>query len=253
MRPPLHLRVTPRALAAFAALTLLCGTSHEFVHHFAGAAACGAFGTKTFNSFELAPGCEASPWRLWPTVAGPAFTFALMWWGAWRLRAADEGARRLGLALVFANFPVNRMVFALAGANDEQWVARQLAGPSRAAFWLTAALVWAACLPPLVAAWRAIGNRRRALWFAGAFVLPFAFVLAAAGGLLEEVLLRRHRVLADAVLGVPLLVVLVEVLALAAYVAWRGELAAPAGAAGDRPTRHAARGAPDAGRLTQGG
>lgn len=231
MLRPIHLRLTWRYLAAFAALTILCGTSHEFVHHFTGAAVCGAFGTKTFNSFHLAPGCEVSPWRLWPTVAGPLFTVALMWWGAARLRAADEGRRRLGFALVFANFPVNRMAFVLFGWNDEQWVARQAFGHSRVAFWATVVLVWAACVPPLAAAYRAIGNRRRALWFAGFFLLPFAFVVAFAGAFLEEYLLLGRRVLATPVLGVPALIVLVEVLSLAAYAAFR-----PALAGGARPS-----------------
>lgn len=224
MRRPIHLRLTWQYLAAFAALTVLCGTSHEFVHHFAGAAVCGAFGTKTFNSFDLAPGCAANPWRLWPTVAGPAFTFALMWGGAAMLRGADEARRRLGLALVFANFPINRLFFVLVGANDEQWVARQLFGPSRAAFWATVLLVWAVALPPLVAAVRALGNRPRAAWGAGFVVLPFVFVVLFAGLLLENYLLLDRRVLAAPVLGVPLLIVLVEGLSLAAYYAFRAHL-----------------------------
>jgi hypothetical protein len=193
MHRPIHLRLTWQYVAAFAALTVLCGTSHEFVHHFAGAAVCGAFGTKTFNSFDLAPGCAANPWRLWPTVAGPAFTFALMWGGAAMLRGADEARRRLGLALVFANFPINRLFFVLVGANDEQWVARQLFGPSRAAFWATVLLVWAVALPPLVAAVRALGNRPRAAWGAGFVVLPFVFVVLFAGLLLENYLLLDRR------------------------------------------------------------
>jgi hypothetical protein len=57
----MQLRLTWRYVLAFAALTILCGTSHEFVHHFAGAAICGGFGVKTFNSFDLAPGCDANP------------------------------------------------------------------------------------------------------------------------------------------------------------------------------------------------
>ena len=51
----MQLRVGWRYLVAFAALTILCGTSHEFAHHFAGALVCGEFGSKTFNSFPLAP------------------------------------------------------------------------------------------------------------------------------------------------------------------------------------------------------
>lgn len=230
MYQQIHLRLTWRYVAAFAALTILCGTSHEFAHHFAGAAVCGAFGTKTFNSFQLAPGCDASPWRLWPTVAGPLFTFGLMWWGMLLLRGADDGRRRLGFALVFANFPVNRMGFVLIGWNDEQWVARQAFGHSRLAFWLTVLLVWGACVPPLVAAYRAIGNRRRPFWFAGFFLLPFAFILAVAGPLLENYLLLRRRFLATPVLGVPYLIVVVEVLSTALYFVLRGHLTGTSGA-----------------------
>ena len=230
MHQQIHLRLTWQYVAAFAALTILCGTSHEFTHHFAGAAVCGAFGTKTFNSFELAPGCGANPWRLLPTVAGPLFTFALMWWGMFLLRGADESGRRLGFALVFANFPVNRMAFALVGWNDEQWVARQLFGHSRFAFWVTALLVWAACVPPLVVAYRAIGNRRRPLWFAGFFLFPFAFVVAFAGAFLENYLLLSRHVLATPVLGVPYLIVVVEVLSLAVYYALRAHVTGAAGA-----------------------
>jgi hypothetical protein len=46
---------------AFLALTILCGTSHEFVHHFVGAAFCGCFGYKTFNSFTLCSSCAGQP------------------------------------------------------------------------------------------------------------------------------------------------------------------------------------------------
>jgi hypothetical protein len=222
-------RLTWQYVIAFAALTILCGTSHEFVHHFAGAAICGGFGVKTFNSFDLAPGCDANPLSVWATVAGPLFTFALMWWGLYLLGRGDERRRQRGFALIFANFPVNRMAFALAGWNDEQWVARHAFGPSRLAFWVTVLLVWAACVPPLVAAYRAIGNRRRPLWFAGFFLLPFAFVVAFAGGFLESYLLLGRRLLATPVLGVPYLLLLVEVVSLALYAGLRKHLSAGGG------------------------
>lgn len=67
---PICLRLTWQYLVAFAALTILCGTSREAVHHFAGAAVCGGFESKTVNSFELAPGCDINPWSVWATVAG---------------------------------------------------------------------------------------------------------------------------------------------------------------------------------------
>ncbi|MGI9089599.1 MAG: hypothetical protein ACR2GG_00690 [Gemmatimonadaceae bacterium] len=233
----IYLRLTWQYLAAFAALTILCGTSHEFVHHFTGAAICGRFGLKTFNSFDLAPGCDSNPWSVWATVAGPLFTFALMWWGLVLLRSEDERRRRLGFALIFANFPVNRMGFVLFGSNDEQWVARQLFGHSHLAFWATILIVWAACVPPLVAAYRAIGNRHRPLWFAGFFLLPFAFVIVFAGVFLENYLLLARHVLATRVLGVPYLIILVEVLSLVIYRVFRAHLTQVDGRRPPRPLR----------------
>lgn len=224
MHRRMRLRLTWQYVVAFVALTILCGTSHEFIHHFAGAVVCGGFGSKTFNSFELAPGCAANPLSAWPTVAGPLFTVALMWWGMFLLGGADERRRRLGFALIFANFPVNRMGFVLFGWNDEQWVSRHTFGPSRVAFWVTVLLVWAACVPPLVVAYRAIGNRGRPLWFTGFFLLPFTFVLLFAGAFLENYLLLGQRVLATPVLGVPYLIILVEVLSLVTYYAFRSHL-----------------------------
>jgi hypothetical protein len=224
MRDTMQLGLSWRYVVAFAALTILCGTSHEFAHHFAGAAICGAFGVKTFNSFDLAPGCDANPMAFWATVAGPVFTFALMWWGALMVRGDGVRRRRLGFALIFANFPVNRMGFVLFGWNDEQWVARHLFGPSRIAFWVTILLVWVACVPPLVVAYRAIGNRHRPLWFAGFFLVPFAFVIAFAGAFLENYLLLGHHVLANRIIGVPYLIILVEMLSMAIYYAFRDGL-----------------------------
>lgn len=155
---------------------------------------------------------------------GPLFTFGLMWWGLFLLRGSDERRRRFGFALVFANFPVNRMGFALFGWNDEQWVARHVFGQSHLAYWATVLIVWAISVPPLVAAYRAIGNRHRWLWFAGFFLLPFAFVLLFAGAFLENYLLLGRRVLATPVLGIPYLIVLVEVLSLVTYRALRAYL-----------------------------
>jgi hypothetical protein len=220
------IRLNWRYMTGFAALTILCGTSHEFVHHFAAAGICGAFGTKTFNSFDLAPSCENSPHAFWATLAGPAFTFALMWVGMAMIMSTDQRRRQLGLALIFANFPVNRMTFVLFGINDEQWAAHHLFGTSAAAFWITVTLVWAACLPPLITAWNTLVNKPRHLWFAGLFLFPFFFVLLFGGLVLEQYLLLEQRVLASEIIGVPWLIVITEALCLVLYAAFKRDLEA---------------------------
>ena len=104
------LRLSWAYLVAFLALTILCGTSHEFAHHFEGAAFCGCFGTKTFNSFDLCPSCGGNMTAfIAATWAGTIFTYALMWFGVYGLRQPDPGLRPLGFGAVFANFTIHRM------------------------------------------------------------------------------------------------------------------------------------------------
>jgi hypothetical protein len=206
---------------------MLCGTSHEFVHHFTGAALCHGFGTKTFNSFTLAPGCDADLTKAyWAAMAGPIFTFGLMWIGFFMLRRPTDAIRYMGFALIFANFPINRMLFVLLNGNDEEYANKLIFGRTPLVFWLTAIAVWAVCLPPLIAAFNAIRNRPKVAWFAGFLVLPFVFVVLFAG-FLETFVLLRHHVLATEVIGVPYLIVLVEVACVVVFEIYKKALAAP--------------------------
>lgn len=218
-------------VVAFLALTILCGTSHEFVHHFTGGALCGGFGAKTFNSYSLIPGCGG--WReIVANLAGPAFTFGLMWWGAAMLLSPDEKKRRIGLALIFANFPINRLIFVLLRFNDEYWSAYQMFGGSDSVHAATVLLVWLIALPPVVIGYLTIANSPRWAWFLGLFTLPFAFVLGFVGFLELYLLIKKH-VLATTIIGVPWLIVVTEVIALALYIGLRKHLA-------DRPAKLAA-------------
>jgi len=200
---------------AFLALTILCVTSHEFVHHFVGAAFCGCFGYKTFNSFELCSSCAGNRLAfIAATWAGPLFTYGLMWLGVYRLSKPSTAARQLGFALIFANFPINRIGFALIGWNDEQYVTNKIFGHSPLGFWLTNLAIWILAIPPLLFAYRAITNRHRVLWFIGFFVLPFVFVFVFAGMFLEQWLLLDRKFLAVPIIGIPYLILLVEVLSI---------------------------------------
>lgn len=208
-----------RYLPPFLFLTILCGTSHEFAHHFTGAAVCGCFGYKTFNSFELCEGCvQSNPYWTVATMIGPLFTFALMWWGLYQLKQEDPKQKQLGFALIFANFPINRILFAFMGFNDEQYAAGVLFGhDNEVAYWVTNLIVCLFTLPPLYYAYRAIDQKPRLLWFLGYFTLPFVFVIVFAGFFLEDWLLLKQKFLAQAIIGIPLLILLVEVISVWGY------------------------------------
>jgi hypothetical protein len=220
----MHIAITPRFLLAFAALIVLCGLGHEFVHHVTGAAVCGAFGYKTFNSFTLAASCADRPFAtVLSTWAGPLFTYGLMWLGWHRLESPYAAVRQGGLALIFANFPVNRLFFALLGWNDEQYITRLVIGEDSIAYWLTNLAIWVLALPPLFAAWRALAKPKRFWWFTGLFLLPFAFVLVF-GVVMETWLLLQLHFLAETVYGIPMLLVLTELVCLVVYLGLRDDL-----------------------------
>ncbi len=176
------------------------------------------------SSFTFADGCDANPLRFLATAAGPLFTFALMWVGALMLRSEESEEKYIGYALIFENFPINRMLCVLLGWNDEQYMAQQLYGDSRAAYWTAVILVWLFCLPPLVAAFRVLENRRRTVWFAGFFILPFVFIILFAGLFLENFMLGSQKVLARPVLGIPILLLVVEAASLVVYARFKDAL-----------------------------
>ena len=213
----MKLKLNSEYVLAFLLLTMICGLSHELVHHITGAIICGCWGFKTFNSFSLCPSCEGNPYSLIATAAGPLFTFALMWIGWYRLQKPDNKNKQLGFALIFANFPINRILFAIMGFNDEQFITITLFGDSKIAFWTTVGIVLALSVPPLWMAYSSISNRFRLLWFLGFFVLPFIFVFIFAGLFLEEYVLLEARVLADTFLGVPYLLWFIELFCLVLY------------------------------------
>jgi hypothetical protein len=213
----MKIQLSPRYILAFLLLTMLCGLSHEMVHHAAGAAVCGGWGYKTFNSFSLYSPCANEAYSYLATLAGPAFTYALMWLGWYRLAKPDRQSRQLGFALIFANFPVNRMLFVFLGFNDEQYIVRTMFDKSPLASAAAIVIVLLCTVPPLVAAYRAIENKHRVWWFLGFYLLPFVFVILFAGFFLENFLLLNRKVLADTVLGIPYLLLAVEVACIAGY------------------------------------
>lgn len=217
--------LTWRYLLAFFCLGTLLGISHEFAHHFAGFLICGQWGYKTFNSFELAAGCEANhPSTAWlATLAGPLlFNYIPMWVGFFKLRRSDAGDKLLGFSLVLAAVPLLRIVPNLSWSNDEAWIVTGLFGRSTETYWAMNAVIWLITIPPVVAAWRAVQNRWRLAVFV-LFLVVVPAVVAVLFGMVLEPLIVEKRVLVGTLIGIPYLVWLAEALATFGYWKWKAE------------------------------
>ncbi|WP_223652047.1 hypothetical protein [Hymenobacter psoromatis] len=203
----MRITLTWRSLAAFIALLFVAGETHELVHTGLGRLLCGCWGTRNFNVWSLCESCAHKPLQnLAATLAGPLFSFALMWAGYFLLAPRHSvGYRSLGFALVFANIPFARILGAVfMGGNDEVYALSKVM-PYYAAWVVGGAAVLLATVPPLVRAYGALQPRGRIWVFLGFFLLPtallFIVILGGMNSLLASGFLATYWIL-----GSPLLI-----------------------------------------------
>jgi hypothetical protein len=155
----------PVHIALFLLLAFVCYQAHQLTRHLVGAALCGGFGTMTFTITITREPC------LFPTLvtlSGPVLTYGLAWFGMFLLRSPRY--KLFAYALIFASFAHLRFIQTLTGRGDELILAQQWFGISSRA--IVAAIVFLIGLPPVIAAFRSIANRRRVLVFLCSWLLP---------------------------------------------------------------------------------
>jgi len=167
VRIPYH----PVHIAFFLLLALLCYQAHQLVRHFVGAGLCGGFGSMTFTVATTRQPCSLP---IIVILSGPVLTYGLAWLGMLLLRSPKYAL--FAYALIFASFAHLRFIQTLTGGGDELVLADQwFAAPSRI---IAAAIVFLIGLPPVVAAFRAIANRRRMLVLICSWLLPLPLLFA---------------------------------------------------------------------------
>lgn len=215
----LNLKFEWRFLVSFLLLEFICLQGHEIIHHLTGRVICGAWGTMTFWIFTLPGTCfETNPYALLATAAGPALSYFLMWAGM--LILLRTGHSLLGFSLIFANLPFARFITVAINGGDEMVIARNLIGEGSRPVILTLTVL--ILLPPLINAFRSIKNHRRLLILAGFLVLPVLF-----DAVLKRVLLSflfERLEIPTRVFGIPLFIVVVDLLALTTFFCCRKHL-----------------------------
>lgn len=155
----------------FLLLAFLCYQAHQLTRHLVGAALCGGFGTMTFTIAITREPCSL-PTLV--TLSGPLLTYGLAYLGLFLLRSPKH--RLLAYTLIFASFSHLRFIQTLTGRGDELALAEQWFGIASRP--LVAAIVLLIGLPPILAAFRFIGNERRVRVFLGSWLLPLPLLFA---------------------------------------------------------------------------
>lgn len=177
----MRLHMTWKYPLAFLALNGVISELHEQAHITTGRIVHGCYGPRDFNVWQTcAEGVQQLPFAA--SLAGPLFSYAVMWLGVWLLlRGATLQSRSIGFSLIFAPTPFARILTAVMGGGDEKVFFATLAGDALAPASvrvLALVMVLVFCVPPVVIAWRSIENRWRTWIVAGFCVLPLIAVMA---------------------------------------------------------------------------
>jgi hypothetical protein len=196
----------PIYIAIFLLLAFLCYQAHQLTRHLVGAALCGGFGTMTFTVTITKEPCSLP---ILVTLSGPLLTYGLAWFGMFLLRSPKY--KLFAYALIFASFAHLRFIQTLTGRGDELILAEQWFGVTSRA--VVAVIVFLIALPPLIAAFRIIANRRRVLVFICSWLLPLPLLFIMLFG--NQILFGANgdEIQGVALLGISLIVFMTDLIA----------------------------------------
>lgn len=200
------IKLTPKFIIAFLALTFVMHEAHEIVHTSIGRMICGCWGERDFNVWGLCEGCDANPYSIISTFVGPLFTFIMIWLGANLLKETNtKGQQSLGLALIFANMPFARLLNPILGGGDEVVVINHFLNDRNLSRIIVVLLITLIIAYPLYKAFRLIQNKYRIGLFILFLIAPvfvdLLLVLGVMNSLLEKGILSQYWIL-----GSPMLV-----------------------------------------------
>lgn len=218
-------------IIAFLLLTLVMLELHETVHIITGRIICGDWGSRDFNVWNLCKDCSIHHPNSWlATLAGPLFSFMMMWLGMGLLYSINDNYKAIGFALIFANIPFGRISQAMMGSGDEMIVTKALLKNSlnHNQLVLTCSFILLILgLPPIIKAYQTLKNKMAWLYLAGFLTLPLVFILTYVLTALNT-LLNKGFLDTQFIMGTPLLITLHTFIALILLACYYKNLLPPA-------------------------
>ena len=177
----MYLKISFSYIITFLLLTLVMMELHEIVHISVERILCGCWGPRDFNVWSLCEGCKETQPLWWlATLAGPLFSFALMWLGMYWTYNPDHTKKALGFALIFSNIPFGRITTVMMGGGDELVVIRNFLSDDftrTQMIVIGSLLLLAVGVPPIWAAYRVLTNKRSWIHIVAFLNLPLLFLL----------------------------------------------------------------------------
>lgn len=204
----MKLKLTPKFVLTFLALTFLLHEAHEIVHTTVGRIICGCWGKRDFNVWSLCGNCsEQNPYSVISTFAGPIFTYLMIWLGVYLMNKLKDNQKALGFSLVYANMPFTRFFGAVTGGGDEVWGLNLVFHNYNLAWLLGTIIILAIIIYPLYRSFKLIKNESPIVWFLVFLLIPGQIdvwvVLIFLNSLLQKGILSDYWIL-----GSPILVTL---------------------------------------------
>ncbi|PQJ80000.1 hypothetical protein [Polaribacter porphyrae] len=196
----MKLKITWQYSLAFLSLLFLLHEAHEIIHTSIGRIICGCWGIRDFNLWALCTGCASdNPISIFSTIAGPFFTYIVLWYGTKLLIKEDLDKKTLGFTLIFASMPFARILTATLNSGDEVNALTKLTNQPILSWVISLIIILLICYIPLKKAYEFINNKYKLLWFLSFLVLPVIFdilvVLVIMNGLLKNGILNEYWIL----------------------------------------------------------
>jgi hypothetical protein len=215
----MRIKLNFKFVIAFMALTFVMHEAHEIVHTSIARLICGCWGQRDFNVWQSCADCDkTNPYALWATFAGPAFTFIIIWSGAFLLKRTNSNQQKsLGIALIFANMPIGRLINPIFGGGDEVMVLDHFVNNWNLSRIIIVLLVLTICSYPFYKAIVTVQNKWRILYFMLFLLMPLIIDILVVLGLLNNLL--NNGVLSDYwILGSPMIVTVWTFFVLAVFI-----------------------------------
>ena len=161
---------------------------HEIVHTVVGRFICGCWGERDFNAWGICESCQNTPLAWLATLAGPIFTFIMIWISAISLKSKNTIQQKsFGIALLFANAPFGRVLNPLLKCGDEATLMSKIIKDLDFASMVTFMVILLITAYPLYKAYKTIKNKPY-LYFIFFFFTPVVLIILIVLVLLNTIL-----------------------------------------------------------------